>query len=123
MFCLFYDAKTNKVHALNGSGRSTAKLDLKSLHKELDWKSDRKGSMHHLSVHSVTVPGAAAGWADTVQKFGSGNLSLEQILTPAIELGEEGFPVSEMSAKMVRPLADSLEKNQKLIYGFIVGRM
>jgi gamma-glutamyltranspeptidase/glutathione hydrolase len=31
-----------------------------------------------------------------VEKFGSGKLSMEQILTPAIELGEDGFPVSEI---------------------------
>ena len=54
-----------------------------------------------LSALAVTAPGAAAGWVDTVEKFGSGKLSLEQILTPAIELGEEGFPVSELSAKLV----------------------
>ena len=53
------------------------------------------------SVHAVTVPGAAAGWVDTVEKFGSGKLSLEQILTPAIELGEEGFPVSELASFFV----------------------
>lgn len=104
MFCLFYDAKTKKVHALNGSGRSSAKLDLSTLQKELDVRPGQTGSMHHLSVHTVTVPGAAAGWVDTVQKFGGGKVSLEQILTPAIELGEEGFPVSELSAKIVCPL-------------------
>jgi gamma-glutamyltranspeptidase / glutathione hydrolase len=109
MFCLFYDAKTKKVHALNGSGRSTAKLDLAALQKELDVKPGQKGSMHYLSPHTVTVPGAAAGWVDTVQKFGSGQLSLEQILTPAIELGEEGFPVSELSAKIVRSSQRGLE--------------
>jgi gamma-glutamyltranspeptidase / glutathione hydrolase len=38
---------------------------------------------------------------DTVEKFGSGKLSLEQILMPAIELAENGFPVSEQSAHMV----------------------
>ena len=54
-----------------------------------------------LSALAVTTPGAAAGWVDTVEKFGSGKLSLEQILTPAIELGEEGFPVSELSAMLV----------------------
>lgn len=100
MFCLFFDAKTKKIHALNGSGRSTANVDLSTLRKELDLKPGDKGSMPHLSVYTVTVPGAAAGWVDTVEKFGSGKLSLEQILTPAIELGEGGFPVSEMSAKL-----------------------
>jgi gamma-glutamyltranspeptidase / glutathione hydrolase len=101
MFCLFYDAKTKKIHALNGSGRSTARLDLEGLRKELDMKPGESGGMHYLSVHGVTVPGAAAGWVDTVEKFGSGKLSLEQILTPAVELGEEGFPVSELCANIV----------------------
>jgi len=50
------------------------------------------------SVHSVTVPGAAAGWVDVVEKFGSGRVSMEQILKPAIEYGEEGFAVQEVMA-------------------------
>jgi gamma-glutamyltranspeptidase len=54
-----------------------------------------------LSPLSVTVPGAAAGWVDTVERFGSGKLTMEQILMPAIELAEKGFPVSEFSAKFV----------------------
>ena len=40
-------------------------------------------------------------WVDTIDKFGSGKLSVEQILMRAIELGEYGFPVSELSALYV----------------------
>lgn len=54
------------------------------------------------SVHSVTIPGAAAGWCDTVSRFGSGKVTMEQVLAPAIELGEKGFPVSELIAHYVR---------------------
>jgi gamma-glutamyltranspeptidase len=106
MFCLFYDATSKKVHALNGSGRSTANLDLAGLRKELNIMAGQNGFVDYLSPQAVTVPGAAAGWVDTVQKFGSGKLSLEQILTPAIELAEEGFPISEYSAQMVCLLLD-----------------
>jgi gamma-glutamyltranspeptidase / glutathione hydrolase len=102
MFCLFYDAQTKKVHALNGSGRSPAKLTLEAIRKELGLRPGKGGSIPILSALAVTVPGAAAGWVDTTEKFGSGKVSLEQILTPAIELGDEGFPVSELSAKLVR---------------------
>lgn len=101
MFCLFYNAKTKKVHALNGSGRSAAGISLESVRKDIGLKPGESGQIPMNSVHSVTTPGAAAGWVDTVQKFGSGKLSLEQILTPAIELGEEGFPVSELSSVFV----------------------
>jgi gamma-glutamyltranspeptidase/glutathione hydrolase len=101
MFCLFYDARTKNVYALNGSGRSPAHLTLEAIRKELGLRPGQGGSIPGLSALAVTVPGAAAGWVDTVERFGSGNLSLEQILTPAIELGEDGFPVSELSAKLV----------------------
>ena len=35
-----------------------------------------KTGMPKLSAHTVTVPGAAAGWVDTVQSFGSGKVYL-----------------------------------------------
>lgn len=101
MFCLYFNAKTSKIHALNGSGRSPKNTTLEQIRKELDLTPNQGGKIPMLSALSVTVPGAAAGWVDTVEKFGSGKLSLEQILTPAIELAEKGFPVSEQSAHMV----------------------
>ena len=111
MFCLFYNAKTKKVHALNGSGRSASNTNLEQLRKDLGLKPGSAGKIPMTSVHSVTVPGAAAGWVDTIEKFGSGKLSLEEVLKPAIELGEEGFPVSELSAYFVRTHTASLRLN------------
>ena len=101
MFCLFFDAKDRKVHALNGSGRSAKKTSLESIRKDLNLKPGQQSSIPKLSALATTVPGAAAGWCDTVYKFGSGKLSMEQILMPAIKLGENGFPVSEQSANAV----------------------
>lgn len=101
MFCLFFDAKTKKVHSLNGSGRSPKNTTLAQVRKELGLPESGGGKIPPPSPLAVTVPGAAAGWVDTVEMFGSGKLTLEQILMPAIELGEEGFPVSEFSARMV----------------------
>ena len=101
MFCLFFNSETKKVHALNGSGRAAANASLDKIRHHLGLKPGQHGTIPMTSVHSVTAPGAAAGWVDTVEKFGSGRLSLEQILTPAIELGEEGFPVSELASLAV----------------------
>lgn len=50
------------------------------------------------SIHSVTVPGAAAAWVDTVEKLGSGKLTMQEILAPAIRLAEQGYPVHESTA-------------------------
>ncbi|KAK4043075.1 putative gamma-glutamyltransferase YwrD [Parachaetomium inaequale] len=98
MFCLYYDAKTGSVSALNGSGRSGGQCTLERIRKDLGLADGVAGEMPMTSVHAATVPGAAAGWVDTVERFGSGKLSMEQILAPAIELGEKGFPVSEDAA-------------------------
>ncbi|RYP61894.1 hypothetical protein DL770_009686 [Monosporascus sp. CRB-9-2] len=101
MFCLYYDAATRKVSALNGSGRAGAKCTPEAIRRSLNLKSadeDPDARIPMFSVHAVSVPGAAAGWCDAVERFGSGKVSMEQILLPAIELGERGFPVSEITA-------------------------
>lgn len=102
MFCLFYEAKTKKVHALNGSGRAGKDCTLETIRKDLGLKEGQSGAIGMHSPHAVTVPGAAAGWVDTVERFGSGKVSMEDILAPAIELGEQGYPVSEIMGYMVR---------------------
>ena len=102
MFCLFYNAKTKKVESLNGSGRSSGSTSLEQMREDLGVKPGEPGTIPLLSVHAVSIPGAAAGWVDTVEKFGSGKLSMHDILTPAIELGEDGFPVAQVSSLFVR---------------------
>ncbi|KAK6857416.1 gamma-glutamyltranspeptidase [Apiospora arundinis] len=97
VFCLFYDAKTKKVSAMNGSGRAGGKCTLETVRKSLGLADgDKSGKIGMESVHAVTVPGAPAGWCDAVERFGSGKVTMEQVLAPAIELGEKGFPVSEL---------------------------
>src|SRR5271155_2367225 len=94
MFLLFYDAKTKKVSALNGSGRAPASLTIAGLRK----KGIRGSGIPMQNINAVTVPGAAAGWITTLETFGTKKLSVEEILTPAIKLAEEGYPVSELVA-------------------------
>lgn len=101
MFCLFYDAKTKKVSAMNGSGRTSMQSTLENVRTRLGVKDGEPGKIGLKDAHAVTVPGAAAGWVDTVERFGSGKVSLDQILAPAIALAEKGFPVSELSSGMV----------------------
>lgn len=102
-FCLFYDAKTKVVSALNGSGRAPNKLNI-------DYLKQRglKGQIPLTDLNSVTVPGskgrissgifltvtilgAAAAWVDTISHFGSGSVSISDIFEPAIRLAEEGY--------------------------------
>ena len=48
-----------------------------------------KNTLHF--CFSITVPGAIAGWFDAYEKWGSGKVTFEEILTPAVQLAEEGF--------------------------------
>ena len=116
MFCLYYDAKTKQVKSLNGSGRSAAALNLEGIRRELGVKDGESGEIPLRSVLSATTPGAAAGWVDTIERFGSGKVDMKDVLKPAIELGEEGFPVSELAAYYVglRLPPDSFQKTSQL---------
>jgi gamma-glutamyltranspeptidase / glutathione hydrolase len=97
-FCLFYCAKATKVHALNGSGRSPANASLNDICRMLEITDRNSGSIPTTSIHSVTVPGAAAAWLDTIDKYGSGKVTASQVLAPAIRMAEDGVPVSEISS-------------------------
>ncbi|HSL27889.1 MAG TPA: gamma-glutamyltransferase family protein, partial [Anaerolineales bacterium] len=77
--------------ALNGSGRAPAGLTFDRLKK--DGFSDELPPFH---AHTVTVPGACAGWFDLIEKHGS--LKMSEILAPAIRLASEGFPVAPITA-------------------------
>lgn len=90
-FALYFEAKTAKVYALNGSGRAPKKLSLDRLKRE--GYTDQLPPYH---PYTITVPGACAGWFDLIERFG--NLSMEKILSPAIRLATEGFPVAPITA-------------------------
>ncbi|KAK1985148.1 gamma-glutamyltranspeptidase [Colletotrichum cereale] len=117
MFILFYDAATGKVSAMNGSGRSAKKATLETVRKDLGIADGASAEIPKESVHAVTVPGAAAGWIDTLERFGSGNLTAEQVLAPAIELGEKGFPVSELTSRSGRAGRGQSRKRKKKLTG------
>lgn len=99
MFCLYYDSRTRKVSAINGSGRSPASFTLELL-KEIypDGSGGVDREAFRFSPHSVTVPGAARGWEDLIIQHGSGKLTFSQLLEPAVQLAKEGFPVAPVTA-------------------------
>lgn len=90
VFAIVWNAKEKKLYGLNGSGRAPASLTME-VFKE-------KGLQYapFLGPLPVSVPGAVDGWFELHEKFGK--LSMQEILQPAIDYGNNGFPVSEIIA-------------------------
>lgn len=97
-FALYYEQKSNKVHGLNGSGRSASSATVDATLESLKNKDALRIPWN--SIHAVTVPGAIAGWIDSIEAWGSGKVGLDQILAPAIDLAKNGFVVHEVSANI-----------------------
>ena len=86
-FALYWDATTESVTALNGSGRSASGASIDDL-RRLGYSR-----MPQFTGHSVSIPGTVAGWSDLLERHG--NMTLADVLKPAIHLAEEGYPVTE----------------------------
>ncbi|KAF7202756.1 glutathione hydrolase-like YwrD proenzyme isoform X1 [Nothobranchius furzeri] len=113
-FCLFYDGNTGEIRGINGSGRSPKALTLDFL-EGCGHTAESPPSV--FDAVNITVPGATACWCDTVQLFGSQKLSLQEILSGAVELAEEGFPVAEITAHHWANWAAALKGDGKELGG------
>jgi gamma-glutamyltranspeptidase/glutathione hydrolase len=100
MFILIYLEKTGEVKFINGTGPApmAATLDF--------YKS--KGGMPADGALSVEVPGAVGGAMMALQKYGSKRAA--EVFAPAIEIAENGFPVSDVLAGELRSGREKLSK-------------
>ena len=89
-FALFFDAKTRRVSALNGSGRAPASLTAEDL------RDQGLTEIDPYSPHAVTVPGAVAGWHDLLERHGT--MKLADVLVDAIHYARDGYPVHPIFA-------------------------
>jgi gamma-glutamyltranspeptidase / glutathione hydrolase len=90
IFVIYWDAKTKKLYGLNGSGRSPYNLTRDVFAKKGMKEIPSEGLL------SWNVPGCVAGWDDLRTRFGTKEFA--ELLAPAIEYAENGFPVSEIIA-------------------------
>jgi gamma-glutamyltranspeptidase/glutathione hydrolase len=99
LFAIVWDAKTQKLHGLNASGRAPASLTAEEFQK----RGLRK--IPALGVLPVSVPGCVDGWFELHGKFG--RLPMSDVLAPAVQYAREGFPVSEVIANGWRGAAET----------------
>src|SRR3954466_12724730 len=89
LFAIVADAD-GTVHGLNAGGWAPSGLSASTL------ASQGVHEMPFEGIHSVTVPGAVAGWEALHSRFG--RLPLTEVLAAAAFYAEDGFPVSDIIA-------------------------
>lgn len=105
-FLLYYDAKTKKITAINGSGGVPSKATV-DYFKSLGYQNVPKDGML-----SVSVPGGVDVYFEALKHFGT--MSFEQLCQDAIELAENGVPVSEKVARHMHTDYDKMLKFKNL---------
>ena len=90
MFAMVWIGKEHRLVALNASGRAGALMTRAELIRR------GRTQMPESGIETVTVPGALAGWAELLRKYGT--ITLAQALEPAIRYAEEGYPVTPIIA-------------------------
>jgi gamma-glutamyltranspeptidase / glutathione hydrolase len=91
---LVYDAREKKVVSINAEPRAP-KL------ATINWYEKNSGGKIPVSdgLLSGGLPGVVDAWYILLDRWGT--MSFEQVLQPAIELAENGFPLSEGRARMI----------------------
>jgi len=104
LFALGWSADQGRMVGLDASGRAGSLMTPERI------REDGFDDVPYRGAGSVTVPGAVAGWEALVEEHG--NLSLTDVLAPAIELAEGGFPVSPIIARQWGNLTGVLEDDE-----------
>ena len=89
-FAIVWDPSTRQLLGLNSSGTAPADWSLDYFRRK--YGDDTAHNRPQRGWDTVTVPGAAAGWALLHRRLG--RLAFGDVLAPAIEYAERGFAVS-----------------------------
>jgi gamma-glutamyltranspeptidase/glutathione hydrolase len=113
LFALVHEAGPDRLHGLNASGPAPSALSTERL------RAEGLSSMPATGIHSVTVPGAVAGWAALSQRFG--RLPMADVLSPAVFYAEHGFPVSTVVAEGWAAVEDAVVGDPAAAATFLPG--
>jgi gamma-glutamyltranspeptidase/glutathione hydrolase len=101
-FALYFDAQTQEITALNGSGRAPAALNIDIASRA------NPDEIDVTSAHAVTVPGTVRGWEDLLAQHGTMPLSI--VLKDAIHYARDGYPVHPVFASSWKRLENKLQR-------------
>ena len=106
MFMLIYIAKTGEVKFINGTG-------VAPMAATVDFYKG-KGGLPQDGILSVSVPGAVAGAELAARTYGT--KSMAELMAPAVELADRGFPVTESLAGAIRSSREKMSPSAKAIW-------
>jgi gamma-glutamyltranspeptidase / glutathione hydrolase len=112
LFAIVYDAKSGKLYGLNASGWAPAALNAQML-RDKDMRQ-----MPLRGIYSVTVPGAVDGWQKLLERFGHKKLS--EVLAPAIQVADGGFPVTEWVASLWAANAQVVRQDEEATHVYLI---
>jgi gamma-glutamyltranspeptidase/glutathione hydrolase len=96
LFAIVYSAKDHRIYQINASGTAPTGATL-DYYNSLGWQCTKDTGpgcgMPSNGILAVTVPAALKGWDAMLKRFGS--MTFKDVLQPAIDYAENGFPVSE----------------------------
>jgi gamma-glutamyltranspeptidase/glutathione hydrolase len=100
LFAIIYTAKDHKLHVLNASGMAANGQTLAFMNAK-GYRADPanwgpQSGMPARGILTVTVPGAAWGWQEVLDKYGS--MTFKQVLEPAATYASEGVALPERTA-------------------------
>ncbi|HZX29258.1 MAG TPA: gamma-glutamyltransferase [Telluria sp.] len=96
-FMVIYLAKENRVITIDH--RETAPLADTAHSFEQDGKAMDFDTVVESGM-SVGVPGTVRGWNEALQRYGT--MSFKQVLAPAIEVANKGYPVTEIFHRLTQ---------------------
>jgi len=102
VFMLIWDAETQRLYALNGSGRAPQGMTPELFAAQGLERIPERGPL------TITVPGAVDGWFEALERFGT--LAAESIFAPAIGYAEEGMPVTSKLSGWLSQAAEPVLK-------------
>jgi gamma-glutamyltranspeptidase/glutathione hydrolase len=112
LFAIVYDAKSGKYYGLNASGWAPAAQSIERLHQ----KGLREMPAH--GIEPVTVPGSVDGWQRLLDRFGKKKMN--EVLAPAIQIAQDGYPVTEWIAQHFTSSVDLLRDNEAAAKTFLI---
>ena len=98
LFAIVWDARSKKLYGINASGRSPKTLSMEY------FNANGMTAVPQYGPLPVSVPGCVDGWFELHAKFGF--LPMTDLLQPAIDYAQNGFPLTEVIAPGIRSTID-----------------